>query len=399
MGLTWVGYVMYLPQLAAHAGIGSGIVGWLLVLDQLIFALCDSAAGVATDRVARVVGRTGTLIAAVTAVSTLSFLLLPFLSRSGAHLFVATIVIWAITSSALRAPPLTLLGRYTPDDQRPWVTALFVIGMGLATASTPFLAGRITAYDPRIPFAASAVAVLGVTLSIAWAEKTLTRAAPAAQPAPAELRFGTLLVFLAAVLLAHIGFQLHNSVNAQRLFAKYAGPGNLPTLLSVFWAGFAVMVPLAPMLVRRLGGVVAMMVGSVVAAESAAAAALATDVVGLSIAQFVSGVAWGTVMVGAVVAAFTIAGRRNAGTAVGALFSMIAIATMARIALVTAHGDRVPAVAATLPWLPTMFWVAAAVLLAPVLLRLRRRGDAAVSGGPTPSPEVHTTAPGPDGRG
>lgn len=46
---------------------------------------------------------------------------------------------------------------------------------------------------------------------------------------------------------------------------------------------------------------------------------------------------------------------------------MFAVATMARIALVTAHGDRVPAVASALPWLPAVSWVAAALLLLPVL--------------------------------
>jgi MFS family permease len=83
------------------------------------------------------------------------------------------------------------------------------------------------------------------------------------------------------------------------------------------------------------------MVGALVAAGSAGAAALATNVVSLGIAQFVCGAAWATVMVSAVVAAFAIGRRRRQGTAVGALFAVIAVATMARTALVTAHGDRI----------------------------------------------------------
>lgn len=367
-GLTWVGYVIYLPRLAAQAGIGAGVVGWLLVFDQVIFACCDWAAGVAVDRVARVVGRVGKIIAAATAVSALAFLLLPLVSRSGAYIFVGLIVVWAVTSSALRAPPLALLGRYTPDGRQPWVSSLFVVGAGMATASTPFLAGRITAYDPRILFGASAVSVFVVTLSIVWAENTLTRESPPKRDAPTEFRVGVLLVFLAAVLLAQLGFQVHSSVNAQRQFATYAGPGELPILLSLFWIGFTLVTPLASVLAKRL---TAMLVGTLVAAGSAWAAATATDVVWLGVAQFVCGAAWGTVMVGAVVAAFAIGRRGREGTAVGALFSAIAVATMARIALVTAHADRVAAVASALPWLPTVSWLAAALLLA-VLLRMRR---------------------------
>ena len=69
---------------------------------------------------------------------------------------------------------------------------------------------------------------------------------------------------------------------------------------------------------------------------------------------------------------------------VGALFSVIAVATMARIALVTAHGDQVPAIATALPWLPTVAWLAAALVLIGVPT-LRRAAD--------------TSAPGRDGRG
>jgi MFS family permease len=369
-GLTWVGYVIYLPQLAAQAGIGAGVVGWLLVGDQIIFALCDWAAGAAVDRVARVVGRVGSIIAAATAFSALAFLFMPLVSRAGAYIFVALIVVWAVTSSALRAPPLALLGRYTPEGRQPWVTSLFVVGAGMATASTPLLSGRITAYDPRILFGAAAISVFAVTLSIVWAEKNLTRDAAPVKEAPTEFRLGILLVFLTAVLLAQLGFQVHNSVNAQRLFAKYAGPGELPFLLSLFWIGFALLTPLASMLAKRLGPVAAMMVGASVAAGSAWAAALATDVVSLGIAQFVCGAAWGAVMVSAVVGAFTLGRNGREGTAVGAMFSVVAVATMARIALVTAHGDRVPA--SVLPLLPTLSWLAATLLLLPVLLRLRR---------------------------
>lgn len=394
LGLAWVEYVIYLPRLAAQAGIKPGVVGWLLVFDQLIFAVCDWAAGAATDQVARVIGRVGRIVAALTAVSTLAFLLLPFVSRSSALLFVTLIVVWAITSSALRAPPLTLLGRYAPAGRQPWLSALFVAGGGLATASTPLLTEGIAAYDPRILFAASAIAVLVVTLSIVWAEKSLAHSAPP-EPERTEFSPGLLVAFLAAVLLAQTGFQLHNSVNSPLLFAKSAGPGPHPGLLLVFWIGFALFTPPASLLVARVGGVAATLGGSAVAAGAAGTAAMASNVVLLAIAQFICGAAWGVVMVGAVVAALAIGRRGRAGTAAGGLFSAFAVATMARIALVTAHGDRVPAVASALPWLPAVSWLAAALLLLPVLSAGRAVRPI---GGPTRRPAVDRTAPCPGGR-
>ena len=369
-GLTWVGYAIYLPKLAAQARISSGLVAWILVLDQLIFALCDWATGAAVDRVAKAIGRVGKIVAGVTVVSALAFLLIPLATRLGAAVFVALIIVWAITSSALRAPPLALLGRYTPVGQQPWVGSLFVIGAGIATALTPFLAGRITAYDPRIVFGVSALSVLAVTLSIVWAEKTLAGAAPPDQNRPrTETRPATFVIFLGAVLLLEIGFQVHSFINAQPLFAKYARPTQLPNLLSLFWIGFSLSMPLASLVTKRFGAVTSMTMGALVGAGSAWAAAQAGDVVSLGVAQFVCGGGWGCVMASAVAAAFAIGRPGSEGTAVGALFSVIAIATMARIALVAAHGDRVPAVASALPWLPMVTWLAAALVLLPAAKR------------------------------
>src|ERR1700748_496054 len=101
-GVTWVVYAVYLPQLGSQAGISRGTVCWILVGDQLIFALCDWAVGVAADRIAAVVGRLGKLIVGLTLVSTAEFLLIPLVTRSGATIFVLLIAVWAVTSSALR---------------------------------------------------------------------------------------------------------------------------------------------------------------------------------------------------------------------------------------------------------------------------------------------------------
>src|SRR6516165_741936 len=92
--LTWVVYVIYLPRLAAQAGIGSGAVLWILFGDQVIFALCDWVTGLASDRVAETVGRLGKLVAAVTALSALAFLLLPLVTRLGAPVFLGLTVVW-----------------------------------------------------------------------------------------------------------------------------------------------------------------------------------------------------------------------------------------------------------------------------------------------------------------
>ncbi|MBV9091425.1 MAG: MFS transporter [Mycobacteriaceae bacterium] len=367
--LSWVIYVIFLPKLAAQAGIQAGVVPWILLLDQVIFALCDWLTGIAADRVANIVGRLGKVVAGVTALSALAFLLLPLATGLGTTAFLALVVIWAITSSALRAPPLKLLGQYTPRDQQPWVGSLFLLGIGIADLLAPFLAGWLTAYDPRIMFAASAASVVVVTFSIAWAEKLLARSAPVEKQPGGKIRSATFLMFLAAILLLAMGFQVHSFINAEPLFAKFAPPADLPALLTLFWIGFSLLMVPASWLTKRFGGIVVMALAALAAAASAWAAAKATDVVSLGAAQFVCGGAWGCVMMSAVAAALALGHTGDEGKAVGAMFSLMAVAAIARIALVAGHFQRVPVLALALPWLPGFAWLGAGLMLLPAVRR------------------------------
>jgi MFS family permease len=67
--LCWTVYVIYLPKLAALAGIAPKAVIPILMLDQAIFTVCDFATGIAADKVTRVLGRLGVWVTAATALS------------------------------------------------------------------------------------------------------------------------------------------------------------------------------------------------------------------------------------------------------------------------------------------------------------------------------------------
>ena len=132
---TWTVYVIFLPKLAAQVGIGKEVVIFILMMDQVIFAFMDYAAGTMADKVSRVIGRLGRIMVAVTVISGLAFMLLPLVAPQGvAWLFIALTIVWSATSSALRAPPLVLLGKYAAKPAVPWLAALSLFGLGLAAA-------------------------------------------------------------------------------------------------------------------------------------------------------------------------------------------------------------------------------------------------------------------------
>ena len=165
LALGWTVYVIYLPQLAAQAGLPKEYVPWLLLADQAIFAAMDWTLGTMADRMARLAGRLANAILFASLLSCGAFLLLPVVAPAGSPLLlVAVTVVWSATSSALRAPPLALIGRHVPGPSQPWASALFMLGLGIAGAVSPYLAVALKGADPRLPFALAAVALAAATV-------------------------------------------------------------------------------------------------------------------------------------------------------------------------------------------------------------------------------------------
>ena len=381
--LTWTVYVIFLPALAAQVGIRPQAVIVILMLDQVIFAFMDWLMGRLADRWARVIGRLSRIVAVTTAVSCVAFLLLPFVAPTGSEaLFLALTVVWSASSSALRAPPLALLGKYASRNSVPWLASLSMFGLGVAGALAPYLTVTLRESDPRLPFALASMALLVVTLGLGWAERNLAAAPapiealpPPSTPVNADSR-SALALFLIAITLLGLGFQIHFSLNTPPMFLKFAKPPELEQLMPVFWIGFSLLMLPGTTLTTRYGGLWVMAAGGMVSALAAFAAVNAGGLTTLGAAQFVAGGAWGCVMMSAVTAALALGHNNggdsksgNEGSVTGALFSLLAVATLARMMIVWTELNKAPGFAAVQPWLPVVAWMLAAGLLLVISLR------------------------------
>ena len=148
------------------------------MLDQAIFTITDTAMGIAADRIAPFVGRLGVFVGILTAISCAAFVALPFVAGTGPGAqvwFIVLILIWVVTSSALRAPPLTLLGKTPRRPAIPFLSALAMLGYGLAGAVSPYLGVVLRNHDPRLPFVISGVVLLITTLALSKVERGLAQ--------------------------------------------------------------------------------------------------------------------------------------------------------------------------------------------------------------------------------
>jgi MFS family permease len=381
--LCWTVYVIYLPRLAEQVGLSRTAVLWILMLDQAIFTVSDFAVGVWADRVSRTLGRLGYMVAGITLVSCAAFLALPFVVSAGPTaqtLFLGLTLLWVVTSSALRAPPLMLIGKYVAKPAVPLLASLSLLGIGLAGAVAPYLGVTLRNVDPRIPFVLASVVLVLTAFGMTWAERLLARqstampTAPAADPDKFRSATRSAVIFTLAMLVLALGFQVHFNFNTPPMFRQVAPSVGLEWLMPVFWVGFNVAMFPASLLTRRYGGMAVMGASGLLGALAVIVAYVADGVGFLVAAQLAAGAAWGCILMSAFAAAAAIGHTGAEGKVMGLMFSAMALATFTRIAAVAADFGSNPMLAQVMKWVPAFCWAAAGMaLLGLAVSRLQRR--------------------------
>jgi hypothetical protein len=362
--LGWTVYAIYLPRLAASAGIAAGAVIYILMLDQAIFTVTDFAMGVAADKVSRLVGRLGHWVAAVTALSCAAFVALPFIAgkQLGPTALLVLIVIWAVTSSALRAPPLMLLGKYAARPAIPYLMSLAMLGLGIAGAVSPYLAITLAKQDPRLPFVIASVALVLTSLALVKVERSLAKDAPAKTEPPKTIdRAIPVIVFALAAVIFALGFQLHFFFNSAPRFKQFTS--DISTLMPVFWVGFSIAMFPASLITKRWGGLPVMGLFGLIGAIAIVVMEFSGTFDVVVAAQLIAGAAWGCILMSAFSAAAALGYTGAEGKTTGVLFSALALATLARMATTASGALNDPSLAPLLHWAPIVCWAVAGVLL------------------------------------
>ena len=378
--LGWTTYVIYLPKLAAEVGIAPSAVILVLMLDQAIFTITDTAMGFAADRIASLVGRLGVFVGALTVISCTAFVALPFVAGAGPDAklaLIALIVIWSVTSSALRAPPLILLAKHSAKPDLPFLSALVMLGYGLAGALSPYLGVLLREKDARLPFVVSSVVLLITTLALSKVERNGAEAARAGKARKAAKPFGAVTVILiAAMVIFALGYQLHFSINSEPFYLRFAPRSELQWLMPVFWIGFNIAMFPASIVVKHRGALIVMGIAGLLGAVAVVVAEMAGSLNTLIVAQFVAGAAWGCMLMSAVSAALAIGHTGAEGKVTGLVFSALALATFARMAAVAGGLQKLPEYAPLLHWAPVACWsVAGCGLLVIAAARVQQRAE------------------------
>lgn len=359
--LTWTIYVAFLPQLADAAGIERVWVVRILVADQLMFIVMDLLLGVASDRVAAALRRLGPWMIAINAASCAAFIALPYAAGSfGATGLIVATVAWSLTSSALRAPLMAMIGKCARPERSTRLTAFALLGLGVAGALAPSLTAALRGVDPRLPFALAGVGLLVAASTLSFAETALRQdaGAPVAEPP----RGGLDALFFTAALLACAGFQVHTALNSAAAYLRLASPAQLEWLMPAFWVGFSLAIVPVGQWIERRGAPAVLVAGMAAGGICLALIAPRPALPALVILQAGCGAAWALVIAALIGAALASGRSGREGRASGRVFALIALAAMLRLIVVAAGWNKLPGAAELLEWAPLVLWAAATVL-------------------------------------
>jgi hypothetical protein len=169
--------------------------------------------------------------------------------------------------------------------------------------------------------------------------------------------------FLVAAALGAAAFQWHGFVASAPLALRFAPAADLPWLLPVFWVGFNLALWPAGKLAKSQGPWRAMALGALLAAGGNAAAAFAGELTLLLAAQALTGAGWALLLCSAFCGALALGqvGGPRAGLFSGALNSVLALATLTRIAVVSQVAPPGPVVI-SLAWLAAAGFAACALI-------------------------------------
>ena len=246
----------------------------------------------------------------------------------------------------------------------PYLASIAMAGLGIAGAVSPYLTTTLAKADPRLPFIIASVALVLVSLALSKVERGLAKDAPAKSEPPTTVdRAGPTptVIFALAMVIFALGFQLHFFFNTAPRFKHFTN--DIGTLMPVFWVGFSVGMFPASLITKRWGGLPVMGLAALIGAIAIVVMGSSGTLDIVVAAQFTAGAAWGCILMSAFATATALGYGGHEGKTTGILFSTLAIATFARMAMTAAGVLNNPALAPLLHWAPIACWTVAGVVL------------------------------------
>lgn len=166
IGLMWVTYSAYLPQLLGEFGLPAQTAGLLLIVESALSIVLEPLMGRLSDRARHRFGTGFPFIAVGVILSGALFLAIPalaFLPASLRNLALFVLIAWAAAMTIFRSPALALLRKYGKLDRLPIAASLITLTTGLIGTTQPFVNQALLRLGALPTFAIGSFLLLGTT--------------------------------------------------------------------------------------------------------------------------------------------------------------------------------------------------------------------------------------------
>ncbi len=167
IGLAWVVYLLYVPQLLAMLGLPAKLGSMLLVAENLVNVGVEPLCGGLCDRQRRQWGTQMPFVIVGILLAASSFLCLPAIALLGnasnlaRGLLAFAIMAWAIAMASFRSPVLGLLGKCAAKADLPWANGFLTFVRASVDSLRPLAGQSLLSWGAPVTFAVSSFSLLG----------------------------------------------------------------------------------------------------------------------------------------------------------------------------------------------------------------------------------------------
>ncbi len=343
LAITWGLYNIFMPLLLREFISSSGVRGAIMGIDNVLGLIFVPIIGAVSDRLDGPMGKRLPFLMVSMPLAALFFAALPF-ARTSLWALLAVDIVFLLAMTAFRAPLAALMPDHVAPRHRPWANAVITMLGAIGGALALVLVAPLSDEALWIPFAVAG----GVTAFALVAVRAATKTHPpyVAEGAVTEetpmvgallresrrifdARRGHILYLLLAVFFVFFGYsalEAQFSTFATEEFGLTGGRSAL--VMGATVTGFVLMALPAGRMVRSLGELNTMRVGTLLLAVWLTIASFVTDPWVLAVYLLLSGASWAFVLVPAYPVVVNQGGEEQVGFYTGMYYLFGAVAAI-----------------------------------------------------------------------
>jgi MFS family permease len=228
--LMWTTYAAFLPQLIAQAGLDAKYFFYISIMDNVCFIVMNPILAFAAERVGKKYGKFGLFFVLLVIFSSVNLICISLVAGTSQSLFFICTLLWSLSSSILRAPPIFLLFRHIKPFKHPKAIAISTIGMTVGGCVSPYIVPLYTDYSAWIPFSINALMLVLTSFGVIFAERQLERTKLLLEKDPNqkesepefEVDYITMVLLFVGIFFVYAGFEGHTNIRSLNQYTRFA---------------------------------------------------------------------------------------------------------------------------------------------------------------------------------